>query len=505
MSYRADFNLPPPPSFKIDYRDEPPGFSEDLSMLEYKDILTECIDSDPTKDRWGRERPAKSDWPGTYRSKRVILTLEPLTDVAQIERRQNAIRYFARCHQEGNTAVVRAMRHMLAHHSQMYDDFTSDTRKPESMLSVVHRFSEFARAASVLEHELAKSEVMQSFAEALAGLYEQDHAPIMWKARNFDKRDGRMVLRDYHAYNGMTSLKNAGALELGIYEVEKKSILYTGEDTDLGNIGELVLHVAPLVYTLGCFFYQGKVLHNRTKWELPVCLPEINDEGFFQIKDAEPAASNVEVPVRFDFSYDREDNKILLSGAHSGGKTELLLNLFLIHVNALAGNILFCNDGQVPIIDHWVSRFSKGKREGAGSLEGEVYEVSADIKTFGRRTIAFVDEFLDTTKPEIADHIEEPLLGRMEETEATIILVSHRAAALADDIGFRFMYPELREIEVPVRERIYDEYQGFHYWIDTDKKRKRLRPTRKFLTGKPPAEETARHAQEMWQDMKEEN
>ena len=68
-----------------------------------------------------------------------------------------------------------------------------------------------------------------------------------------------------------------------------------------------------------------KINDRRKKLGLPVCIPELNDEGRFRVKNGHPIATNLEEePVPINLSYDRMHRKVIVGGAHSGGKTELL-------------------------------------------------------------------------------------------------------------------------------------------------------------------------------------
>ena len=249
------------------------------------------------------------------------------------------------------------------------------------------------------------------------------------------------------------------------------------------------------------------IFRNRKLLGLPVCIPEINSEGRFEVEEAHPVASWLRFlssdPVAFDFHYTRDDRHVILSGAHSGGKTELLKNVGLYHLIGLAGFPLPARRAVIPVTDKIQTSFSKAAEKGKGSLESEIWETVRTARDLGPNDLWLLDEFLDTTKPELAGHLETPLLQIIRRTPGAVLLVSHRAASMEDDLGFRFMHPELEEKELAVYESVYvdDElYGGGHYSTPTDRKERRLVPTHRFVEGRPDGRLTQRHAMEMWRD-----
>ena len=204
-------------------------------------------------------------------------------------------------------------------------------------------------------------------------------------------------------------------------------------------------------------------------------------------------------PINVEFNYARGNNKVILSGPHSGGKTELLKNIGVYHALALSGFFVPAEYANVPMTRRIITSFKKSTEKNKGSLESEINETSEVIRGLQQGDLVLWDEFLDTTKPELAAYLEEPLLEGFASTPATIVLLSHRATSLRQEFGFRFMYPELEEIEVPEEEAAYYirsentkvDKSGFK---EGEKKIKLLIPTRKFIEGKPTPELTRDHA-----------
>jgi len=358
--------------------------------------------------------------------------------------RRACIEYFLDMFEQKNTNVFSAMRSLLFHEAQISDDLRSDR---SSILTVRKHYPGMMRAYTTLEQEFARDERMHLFANAIHALTEDDEEGMTyaWYGHAFEPKASRIVtrLQTGERYIANTSLKGMKVMELGLVKLADNELQYGKEYEHGRGIRDFLTRHDYFVDPLTVLFSQALCYRNRKLWGLPVCLPTFNDEGRFMVRNAEPLASDIDDPTLFSLEYCPDDNKIILGGAHSGGKTELLSNIGVYHRIAMANLVLFCDEAHLPRTDSFYLSYDKESMRGHGSLSAEIHTLRRDIQMWDEHTLALLDEFLDTAKPEIAARAEKVLLKEMAATPGPVIIVDHRASSLTEDSGFRFKHPEL--------------------------------------------------------------
>ncbi|MEA3514038.1 MAG: hypothetical protein U9R34_01020 [Nanoarchaeota archaeon] len=430
---------------------------------------------------------------------------KPIQDQDIITRRQDLVKHFANATKEESNLML----NLLSQHSSL-DNIVNyekkrDDKKSRHFPKMVHPFMELADSLSQLSEMYKNDSLMKDFSRRIDGLFEEH--PVLKDAYLFDWKSGRVLMNPKCEVSlAKLSLKGTSSINIGLFD---DGINYSVFGNYIPDIERFAHECAPFIYTLGSFFYLAKAFDIAGKNDQPVCMPKINNEGIFELREALPIVTRIEgnSPINVEFSYARGNNKVILSGPHSGGKTELLKNIGVYHALALSGFFVPAEYANVPMTRRIITSFKKSAEKNKGSLESEINETSKVIRELQQGDLALWDEFLDTTKPELAAYLEEPLLEGFASTPATIILVSHRATSLRQDFGFRFMYPELKEIEVPEENSAYYirsektevDSSGFK---EGENKIKLLIPTRRFIEGKPTPELTRNHAFQMWDNVK---
>lgn len=149
--------------------------------------------------------------------------------------------------------------------------------------------------------------------------------------------------------------------------------------------------------------------------------------------------------VLIDFKTEPRERKFYLAGLHSGGKSFLLENLVLAHIlGEVGGNLL----GQHIMLPRYGRIFYyrniDNHGEGRGKAGTELKEISRIIKEAEKNDAIFLDEFLDSTTPEVAAALSPKILEKLWMSPATVFVTSHRNAdyrALARR-GWTIMTPE---------------------------------------------------------------
>ncbi len=416
-----------------------------------------------------------------------------------IHERQKLVQYFASLHQgqsKQGKRIVPALNSLINRVSYENGSYSN-----KSKLNIYgNNFSETTSLMQCLADLLSDSEITHDFGADMKSLVESHD--IHHLAKFFSRNEGRILFEKKSGVNlarvkqGKQGLENS--VDLGFFEYQGEDF-YPGAKDHVQKMLEFKHDVAPLVYLLAALYHQGTSYFAWDAQGKPACFPEINNEGRFMIKNCFPIGTHTDTSsaVNVDFQYSRDDKNILLSGPHSGGKTELLKNIGVSHIVGLSGLWLPAEKAEIPLTDRIITSFSKKKEQNMGSLESELREIDEVINGLKPRDLVLWDEFIDTTKPELAKYLEEPFLRRFAQSPASVLLVSHRAARLSDDVGFRLMYPELKEEDVLEWDAKTEQYKTTG--------EKMLVPTHKFLSGRPDPALVRKHSMQMLNKLRKRN
>ena len=206
-----------------------------------------------------------------------------------------------------------------------------------------------------------------------------------------------------------------------------------------------------------------------------VCLPQINEEGIFEMVDGKPIMPTPN-PRGTSLYYDNKSGKVVLNGIHSGGKSHLLMTIGSYYLAGLSGFPVPAQSAKVPIVNRIFHSFDIEKRNRGGSLESEFFDRARTIELIRKGDLVLMDEFLQHASPDASTDLEPIILSEFYKTGSTIIVVTHRGDSLDDKDQWQFYSPG------------FTEENG------------RIIPTYKFQKGRPNQEILRRHAKQMLED-----
>ncbi len=226
----------------------------------------------------------------------------------------------------------------------------------------------------------------------------------------------------------------------------------------------------------GALYCEAFYMYQRQNQGKNVCMPEINENGVFEILDAEPIIK-VPNPRTTSLFYDKINSRVVLNGLHSGGKTFLLRNIPQYYVAALRGFPLPAKYSNVPKINDFHLCLESKKHSHGGSLQSELTNRKDLINKIGLNDLVLIDEFLQHASPDAAEELEPVILEEFYKTGATVIVVTHRGDAIKDGDKWHFYSPGFEEINGEVK------------------------PTYSFQRGRPPEEIMKKHAAQLLQSV----
>lgn len=450
--------------------------------------------------------------------------LFPLTNSEVIATRQKIVELYIDSYRNGkNENIVSLTSAAVISNYELLKYFTGITECID-INAIANKFYILATSLIRLEKSFAGTSLTQGFSERIRGIFEEN--PVGLEGHLY--MNGGSVLLE--SATGSFSLidkpdlieKNGVAL--GHYRRKEsegcnKRNFYPSDKQDYARIKQFAMDSAVLTNLLGAFLYQAVVYHKARQQGIHACIPQINNQRVFEVVDALPIATRLsdndfkyvprlEKAVNFDFRYDRTDNKVIIGGAHSGGKTELLKNIAAHLITGLSGFVSLAKYANIPLTKRIITHFDKAKEGGKGSLENEVNELLRIESSLGQDDVLLIDEFLDTAKPEVARYLAEPIVNGEEgllpgfaNNPATIIIVDHRINSIPETSKFRLIHPTLKEIQS--HELVINEGYGWGSYLEKAGKSMRiLVPTHKFAKGKPDPKLTSKHAKQMWEEIK---
>lgn len=422
-----------------------------------------------------------------------------------VKRRQEIYSFFANEARDPSSKIMSSLDTLLRMHSALLEDVCRNNR----FGSIGEYFSilvaEFANLSGLLNNDLTCS-----FGRDIQEIIKNH--PFTRVAKFFGKENGGVLLNPKMNYEnrGIGELswetklieveKDPAHVDLGLWKWEMEP--YPDSRNHAKEIDNFCISSGPLLYVLGVFYWHAIIAREREKKGLPVSMPVMNQEREFLIKEAYPLGVNEHetLPVPLDFWYTPKENKVIIGGAHSGGKTVLLNAIDLYHEYGCAGLPLPCRKAEIPYNARLQRSYVKPQHANKGGLESELIDITETARSLKEGDVYLCDEFLDTTRPEIGNRLQIPVLTMLGETNAAVIIVCHRIKDVPDSIGYRFVHPEL--IEEEIAEKVIQEENCRKYLGYSGKRVNRLIPTHKFLNGKPDPAQTARHAKEMWENEK---
>lgn len=228
---------------------------------------------------------------------------------------------------------------------------------------------------------------------------------------------------------------------------------------------------------LGALYAEASYLFHRTQDGLPVCIPEINEEGVFEMVDGEPFSPVRGTPRSNTIGYGKQTARIILNGIHSGGKTALLHTIPHYVLAGLSGMTLPSRSANVPLIRKIYSSFETKKYARAGNLQSELFERVESVRNLRPGDLFVCDEFLQHASPDAAEYLEPVILDALAKTGATILLVTHRGERIQEGDAWQFYHP------------------GYEIQDDC------VIPTFRFSRGKPDPAILKRHASQMLEEI----
>lgn len=146
--------------------------------------------------------------------------------------------------------------------------------------------------------------------------------------------------------------------------------------------------------------------------------------GLFPLKLMDRWRITPQVPI--NFKANSNEKKFLIAGLHSGGKSFFLENIILTSLVGQIGLNIPAKKLVLPKYNHLhYFRSDKTDRD-AGSLETELRALNNIIKTAAKGDLIVLDEFLDSTSPDIANWLGADILERLLSSQATVFVASHR-------------------------------------------------------------------------------
>lgn len=539
-------------------RDEPKEYNLDLDLDNYLHFL-KVFSEDRSKGDYAfhlteRLRGDLSVWESSYKIDRMLTILfHPVQNIEKIRERQNLLRrYISSQTGEEDRDLSELTRDLMHNHYSLYSNITEDIRRI-NLSKIASPFVKTVESLARFRNRFDSDPQLKYFAERIdnifknnpiteiAVLLEQGGVVIMGmdgiatkadlkakKERRLkneeEERDCFVTTSDddeskpdgYEFWLARSEPIGKGIFDLGKFEVGRGAKMkdYPNQEKDISQMVSFAHDSALLVYTLASMEYQADIYNRMKRLGLPVCIPKLNDEGRFRVKNGHPIATTLkEESAPVNLSYDKAHRKFIVAGAHSGGKSELLKNIGLYHVVGCGGGIWPADKGEVPLTTRVITSIKKRKEQSKGSLESELKESMEIARNMGPRDLALIDEFLDTTKPELARHISYPLLIGEEglcvgfaKNPGTVYIVDHRASFLREDMGFEFMYPVLKrkkasDLAAKIKSRLTYKWE-INEDLDFFKSLKNktvLVPTHTFAVGKPNPSEIREHALQIWQ------
>ena len=547
-------------------RDGPNPYNADLNPRGYLHFLKIfSVDRDERTDDYhsrGYSLLYRNDdynlkgWEESFKIERMLtMLLTPPETMEQVLARQNLLkRYIASYTGEEDSDLAQFTRDLIASHYSLYAHIPSDI----SDLTLEKIAKPFVRTVESLVRfraRFAQEKGLEYFTQRLTQIFEDN--PITRIAALLEQggvlvigTDGRAILADRKAkqegrlrreieerqknpygfrernsdhtksdgsefWLARSAPTGKGIFDLGLFRPGEGAKMkdYPNQEKDMSDIVGFCYDSALLVYTLGAIAYQAEVFNRRRKLGLPVCIPTLNDEGRFRIKNGHPIATNVmEKAVMLNLNYDRAHRKFIIGGAHSGGKTELLKNIGLYTLVGTCGGIWPAEQGEVPLTRRIVTSIRKDTEDEKGALESELKATMQMAREMGEGDLALIDEFLDTTKPELARHISQPILAGEKgicvgfaRSPGTVYIVDHRAPSLSETMGFEFIYPVLERKKASDLAEARKKMLRYEGQEDSEMSLYEslgdetvLIPTHTFEVGKPSPEEVKEHALMMW-------
>lgn len=284
------------------------------------------------------------------------------------------------------------------------------------------------------------------------------------------KENGAFVFKGVVGDNKPVNVPNKSLGRYSLYEQTgcwtQPELVWAGFRKGLGILNKLYSPVAAL-------YFEADYMRRRQREGKNVCLPNINEEGRFEMIEGEPILLTPHPKAR-NFSFDKNNARAILNGLHSAGKTYLICDIPLYIIRGLQGFPLPSKDADIPITRRIFHALEIEKRDGGGSLHSELVQRAEEINLAREGDLHIIDEFLQHASPDAAEPLEPIILEAYEKTKATFIIVDHRGEAIEDGKKWNFWSPE------------YIEHSSGE-----------INPTFRFSRGKPSNEILTRHAKQL--------
>jgi len=420
-------------------------------------------------------------WEDEFHSKILLegyYSLVPVCDKSVIQNRQQALREFSKDLLEGRLYLPSLnMMHIINEWSGRIGSSRSGAPKVSSQTKakVLNRYLTEAKQlnALLIEQGGLLSKVGQEYSSRLP----EDEINVFIHAFNQGEFDGLVI-----SNQGNLEVKGVLGRKIRPDSPRVRSL----EDNSLWELTGWSPHnfvdhaysqaldlLNDFYGPLATLYFEADHMNRKQKGGQRICLPEINTRDIFEMVEGEPILNVAESVAWRSFGFDR-DNKCILNGLHSGGKTQLLCDIPLYIIRGLRGFSLPAKSAKIPITRRIYQSLDIDKHDVGGSLESELSQRVAEIMEARRGDLFLIDEFLQHASPDASDPLGPIILEEYAKTRASFVIVDHRGDSIEDGGDWNFWSP------------------GFERLPDG-----RINPTYKFQNGKPSKEVLMDHAKQL--------
>lgn len=146
-----------------------------------------------------------------------------------------------------------------------------------------------------------------------------------------------------------------------------------------------------------------------------------NDDEF----DMEDRESDFELEyVPINFKSKPGENKFLLAGLNSGGKSFFLENLVTAYLIGSMGLPLPAGKVVLPKYKN-LTYYKNTERGNGGKLESEMTQVARIVKTAKKDDVIVIDDFFEGGTPQVTSYIAADFLNMLSDIKSTVFIESH--------------------------------------------------------------------------------
>lgn len=403
--------------------------------------------------------------------------IAPLCDPVIVRNRQEIIRFFLDDLQGGKKYLpILNIMHLVNEWADIDRRYEGGLPDSEKSAGFLRRYvKEADRFTRLLRGE---GGVLERLAESCEKDLPREELDLLIRACDngeFDsliigKEDGAFVFKGVVGDNKPVNVPHQSLGRFSLYDQTggwtQPELVWAGFRKGLGFLNNIYSSIAT-------FYFEADYMNRRQRQGKNVCLPNINEEGRFEMVEGEPILETSNPKPR-SFSFDKNNARAILNGLHSAGKTYLICDIPLYIIRALKGLPVPSRSADIPVTRRIFHALEVEKRSGGGSLHSELVQRAEEIGQAREGDLYIIDEFLQHASPDAAEPLEPIILEAYEKTKATFIIVDHRGESIEDGKTWNFWSPE------------YMEHSSGE-----------ITPTFGFRRGKPSSDILTRHARQL--------